>query len=84
MALHSAQRLDDAEQAFLNAVTNHPEELRAWVNLGEARTHQFRMDKAIEAYSKAAFAGETDAQGRLLKAKVRVLDSAVTSSILHE
>jgi tetratricopeptide (TPR) repeat protein len=50
---HNAQLTDESAQSFLTAVTINPNDVRSWINLGESRCHQFRMDEAIHAFTQA-------------------------------
>ncbi len=72
VAQHNAQLTDESAMSFFMAVSHNPDDLRSWINLGEARCHQFRMDEAIHAFSQALARGkETSASviPRLLRAK---------------
>ncbi len=70
VACHSLHDTEGAENAFLQGVTYIPGDSRAWINLGESRTHLFKMNLAIEAFTQAEALGEMGARSRLLKAKV--------------
>ena len=69
VALHNAQRLNDAEIAFQTGLLYFPNDTRSLLNLGEARTQLFKLDYAIEAFEKAEQLGEEAALSRLLRAK---------------
>ena len=72
VAQHNAQLTDDSATSFFLAVSQNPRDLRSWINLGEARCHQFRMNEAIHAFSKALEMGGEEAKSvipRLLRAK---------------
>ena len=68
---HNAQMVDDSANSFLQAVTIFPQDLRSWINLGEARCHQFRLNEAITAFGEALKLGGIYAGvvPRLLRAK---------------
>ena len=42
---------------------------RCWINLGEARLHQFKLDEGLNAYYEALKLGDHNAASRLLRAK---------------
>lgn len=69
VALHQIQNFQGAEQAFLDGVTAFPGDSRTWINLGETRVHQFRLDLAVEAFGRAMALEEATAPSRMLKAK---------------
>jgi tetratricopeptide (TPR) repeat protein len=70
VALHQVQDFQGAEQAFLDGVTVFPNDTRTWINLGETRVHQFRLDLAVDAFRQAMMLGDGTAASRMLKAKV--------------
>ena len=96
VALHSMRDTEGAEKAFEKGAEQFPNDSRAWINLGETRTHLFKTNLAIEAFSRASALGDQAATSRLLKAKGWVdsyqdferISSAVekqaTNCILHE
>lgn len=43
--------------------------IRCWINLGEARLHQFKIDEGLYAYYEALKIGDHNAASRLLRAK---------------
>jgi len=70
VAQHNAQLTDEAAKSFLQAVTLHPDDVRSWINLGEARSHQFRLNESIAAFSEAYKLGDIAGSiPRLLRAK---------------
>lgn len=69
VAYHSLRDTSGAERAFEEGVKYYPTDTRAWINLGETRTHLFKTDLAIEAFSRASELGDKAATSRLLKAK---------------
>ena len=72
VAQHNAQMTDASASSFLMAVDYNPDDFRSWINLGEARCHQFRMNDAIYAFSQALSRGKDQAVSvvsRLLRAK---------------
>jgi tetratricopeptide (TPR) repeat protein len=73
VALHNAQRLDEASEAFRTAVRYNPSDSRSWINLGESLMHVFKIDEAIDAYSHAVALGEPTALSRQLRAMVGVI-----------
>jgi cytochrome c-type biogenesis protein CcmH/NrfG len=70
VAAHHLQDVDKTEEAFRNGTKAFPNDHRSWINLGETFIHQFKMDEAIDAFSKAWALGEASTPYRLLKAKV--------------
>jgi tetratricopeptide (TPR) repeat protein len=83
VALHSIQRVEAAEGAFLSCVQHNPKDTRrgighctpltihrCWINLGEARLHQFKLNEGMSAFYEAWKLGDVNSASRLLRAKV--------------
>ena len=56
-------------QSFENAVKYYPQELRAWINLGETHQMSINIPKAIEAFNAACNLGDESSIIRVLSAK---------------
>jgi tetratricopeptide (TPR) repeat protein len=70
VAQHNAQLVDESAESFLLAATENPHDTRSWINLGEARLHQFKLSEAISAFEEAYKHGDVSASiPRLLRAK---------------
>ena len=70
VAQHNAQMTDESADSFFAAVTLNPNDIRSWINLGEARSHQFRLNEAVHAFTQALNLGDKQSTvSRLLRAK---------------
>ena len=69
VALYNAQRMEDAEESFLKAVSHTPWDTRSWINIGEIRVQSFNIKGAIMAFSQAFKQNDMNALGHLLRTK---------------
>ena len=69
VALHSTQRLAEAALAFEEGLKYFPNDTRCLINLGEAQSQLFHLDKAADAFVRAEALGDKYALVRLLKTK---------------
>ena len=69
VALHSTQRLAEAAIAFEEGLKYFPNDTRCLINLGEAQSQLFHLDKAADAFVRAEALGDKYALVRLLKTK---------------
>ena len=69
VALHSTQRLAEAAVAFEEGLKYFPNDTRCLINLGEAQSQLFHLDKAADAFVRAEALGDKFALVRLLKTK---------------
>jgi tetratricopeptide (TPR) repeat protein len=81
---HRQENFDNAASHFLRAIEQKPNDIMAYVNLGNVYYSQGLYEKALEGYRKAAQIDDTDAVGQynLAQAYIKTLLMAESSEAL--